>query len=274
MADNDRWRNEQEHHSYRDDDRERWRDEDYRRGGGGGAYRGGYGRGRGSDAGPNAQRGSDAGSAGYDRNQARGGYRGDQDAESMSDLYGRGAYGSVYRGRDRADPRSRPNRDFGGNDYNRGFYGADQGRSGRVHGPHQDSWGYRGERSGWDRFSDEVSSWFGDDEAARRREQDARQGDQGAQHHRGRGPKGYIRSDERIREDVSDRLTDDPFVDASEIEVGVSSCEVTLSGTVDSREAKHRAEDCAERVSGVRHVQNNLRVQPSGMGQGTAEGAA
>ncbi|MEZ0167094.1 BON domain-containing protein [Microvirga sp. TS319] len=215
----------------------------------------------------------------------------------MSDLYGRGAYGSVYRERDLVDPRGglyhgggygaegygsayqdygrgRPNRDFGGNDYNRGFYGADQGRGGRARGPHRDSWGYRGERSGWDRFSDEVSSWFGDDEAARRREQDARQGDQGAQHHRGRGPKGYTRSDERIREDVSDRLTDDPFVDASEIEVSVSSCEVTLSGTVDSREAKHRAEDCAERVSGVRHVQNNLRVQQSGMGQGTAEGAA
>ena len=39
--------------------------------------------------------------------------------------------------------------------------------------------------------------------------------------HRGRGPKGYTRSDERIREDVNDRLSDDPFVDASEIEVMV-----------------------------------------------------
>jgi Flp pilus assembly secretin CpaC len=60
---------------------------------------------------------------------------------------------------------------------------------------------------------------------------------------------------------VNDRLSDDPHVDASEIEVTVSSCEVTLSGTVDSREAKRRAEDIAEQVSGVKHVQNNIRVQ-------------
>ncbi len=79
--------------------------------------------------------------------------------------------------------------------------------------------------------------------------------------HRGRGPKGYTRSDDRICEDVNDRLSDDPFVDASEIEVSVSSCEVTLTGTVDSRDAKRRAEDIAEQVSGVKHVQNNLRVQ-------------
>ena len=79
--------------------------------------------------------------------------------------------------------------------------------------------------------------------------------------HRGRGPKGYTRSDDRIREEVCDRLTDDPVVDASDVEVNVSNSEVTLSGTVDSREERRRAEECAERVSGVTHVQNNLRVK-------------
>jgi hypothetical protein len=79
--------------------------------------------------------------------------------------------------------------------------------------------------------------------------------------HSGRGPKNYTRSDERVRDDVNDRLTEDPDLDASEIEVKVTNCEVTLSGTVDSREAKRRAEDCADSVAGVRHVQNNLRVQ-------------
>jgi hypothetical protein len=34
-----------------------------------------------------------------------------------------------------------------------------------------------------------------------------------------------------------------------------------LAGTVDSRDQKRRAEDCAENVSGVRNVQNNLRVE-------------
>jgi len=82
--------------------------------------------------------------------------------------------------------------------------------------------------------------------------------------HRGRGPKGYQRSDERIREDVSDRLSDDSWLDASQIEVAVKDCEVTLSGTVPDREAKRRAEDLAEQVSGVKHVQVNLRVQPQG----------
>ncbi|MGK9170958.1 BON domain-containing protein [Inquilinus limosus] len=83
---------------------------------------------------------------------------------------------------------------------------------------------------------------------------------------RGRGPRGYTRSDERIREDVCDRLTDDPAVDASEIEVTVSNSEVTLTGMVNSRDQRRRAEDCAEQVSGVDHVQNNLRVKKEEQG--------
>lgn len=80
----------------------------------------------------------------------------------------------------------------------------------------------------------------------------------------GRGPKNYTRSDERIRDDINDRLTDDPELDATEIEVKVSGCDVTLTGAVESRLAKRRAEDCAESVSGVRNVQNNLRIQAQG----------
>lgn len=89
---------------------------------------------------------------------------------------------------------------------------------------------------------------------------------------RGRGPKGYARSDSRILEDVSDSLSDDHLVDASEIDVGVENGEVTLSGTVDSRAAKRRAEDCIAEISGVRHVQNNLRVDmPSGPASGPGQ---
>lgn len=83
----------------------------------------------------------------------------------------------------------------------------------------------------------------------------------------GRGPKGYTRSDERIREDVSDKLMEHPDLDASEIEVQVAQGEVTLSGSVDSRWAKRLAEDIAESCTGVRDVMNHLRVpsdaQPS-----------
>ncbi|MEZ2126164.1 MULTISPECIES: BON domain-containing protein [unclassified Sinorhizobium] len=114
---------------------------------------------------------------------------------------------------------------------------------------------YRGQRSQrdfMDRASDEVSSWFGDDQAARRREMDK---------FRGKGPKGYKRADERILEDVNDRLTDAPFLDASDIEVSVTGGEVTLGGFVSSRQDKRRAEDIVDDVFGVSHVQNNLRVR-------------
>ena len=77
----------------------------------------------------------------------------------------------------------------------------------------------------------------------------------------GKGPKGYKRSDERIREDVCDCLTDDPALDASGIEVKVKGGEVTLNGTVDSRHAKRHAEDLVDRVSGVKDVHNGLGVQ-------------
>lgn len=78
---------------------------------------------------------------------------------------------------------------------------------------------------------------------------------------RGMGPKGYQRSDERIHEDVHERLTEDPHLDASDIHVSVQNREVTLSGFVGNRAEKRYAEDLVERVSGVGHVQNNLRVR-------------
>lgn len=80
--------------------------------------------------------------------------------------------------------------------------------------------------------------------------------------HRGKGPRGYVRGDERILEEVCDRLTDDDRLDASGIEVRIEAGEVTLNGQVRSREDKRRAEDLAEQVSGVKHLQNNLRVRP------------
>ncbi|HEY3947739.1 BON domain-containing protein [Phenylobacterium sp.] len=79
--------------------------------------------------------------------------------------------------------------------------------------------------------------------------------------HRGRGPQGYKRADERISEDAHERLTEDSWLDASNVAVSVSGGEVTLSGTVEHREAKHRAERIVEDISGVAHVQNNLRVE-------------
>ena len=77
----------------------------------------------------------------------------------------------------------------------------------------------------------------------------------------GKGPKGYRRSDDRIKEDVSEMLSRDGDLDASEIEVIVGSGEVILEGTVPDRESKRLAED----VPGVKQVQNRLRIE-SGRG--------
>jgi osmotically-inducible protein OsmY len=110
-------------------------------------------------------------------------------------------------------------------------------------------------RSWLSRTTDEVESWFGNREALRRRQWDEAAGD-----HRGKGPKAYRRADDRILEDVSQRMADDPELDASDIEVTVADGEVTLNGFVRIRADKRLAEDIAESAGGVTHVQNNLRV--------------
>ena len=78
---------------------------------------------------------------------------------------------------------------------------------------------------------------------------------------RGRGPKNYQRSDDRIREDVCERLTYDERVDATDIDVEVREGVVRLSGTVDDRYAKRLAEDIAESVRGARDVENQIRIR-------------
>ncbi|CAO3440405.1 hypothetical protein [Azospirillum endophyticum] len=91
--------------------------------------------------------------------------------------------------------------------------------------------------------------------------------------YRGVGPRNYRRSDERILEDINERLTDDHHIDASDIGVTLEGGEVTLSGTVADRTARRRAEDIAESVSGVGHVQNDLRVADrTGAGRTTSAG--
>jgi hypothetical protein len=78
--------------------------------------------------------------------------------------------------------------------------------------------------------------------------------------HAGRGPKNWKRADERIREDINERLTEHSHIDATEIDVQVKNGEVTLSGSVEDRRVKRMVEDLVEGVSGVRDVHNQLRV--------------
>ncbi|MCB1883736.1 MAG: BON domain-containing protein [Geminicoccaceae bacterium] len=178
---------------------------------------------------------------------------------SGSDMGGRGGYGRIP-----GQPRPgqmRGEAAFGGYSGREEGYGyGPENRGGRGRGDEG--------RGFFDRAGDEIASWFGDDEAERRRRADAPVDG----NYRGQGPKGYARSDARILEDVSDRMSEDSRLDASDIEVGVKDGEVTLNGVVSDRAAKRRAEDLADGVTGVKHVQNNLRVRQAATASASALG--
>ncbi|EIZ79714.1 putative osmotically inducible sensory protein [Novosphingobium sp. Rr 2-17] len=251
--------------------------------------RGGYG----SDRSGSNDRGGEYRESQYGRNlDSRnldlGRYRGE---------YSRGAYGRNDSGRQdqrygaRSGPAHLPHSydasygqdfssftgdDYGGRDFSgsrggltggarssesyRPSYGIGSGSRSNSRNGYGD-WRQYGESRGFfEKAGDEIASWFGDEDATRRREDD----------HRGRGPSDYKRSDERVREDINDKLTHDWRVDASHVRVTVKDGEVSLEGSVASREAKRRAEDVADEVSGVRHVQNNLRVGSPSQTGGTS----
>jgi osmotically-inducible protein OsmY len=261
--------------------------------------------------------------------------------------------------------REERGRRYRGEGYYGGYYDTPErerewGARGEERGFRERDWGGRGEERGFfDRAGDEVRSWFGDEEAQRRRQRDEREeggrwggmrrgpepgerewarqwghverrsgqesepswsrgrgyaGGYGYQGGRrqwsgsggyepgidvergreewwsgpeygserygggwrsgvsqgpyvGRGPRGYRRSDERIHEDICERMCEDGDLDASDIEITVSSGEVTLRGSVNDRRDKRLAEDLAEQVSGVRDVRNELRVGRAEAGQ-------
>lgn len=76
----------------------------------------------------------------------------------------------------------------------------------------------------------------------------------------GKGPRNYQRTDERIREEICERLTFDPNIDATEIDLTVEKGDVTLTGLVHSKREKRQAEEIAEDVFGVDNVKNDLRI--------------
>ncbi|MEO7800963.1 MAG: BON domain-containing protein [Ginsengibacter sp.] len=209
----------------------------------------------------NRNRYSDAGSSNssYGSGQYSGGYNSNSNNDRNNDDYSRGGYGRQGRTNDMNDNYGNDNyrtgnaSRYGNSDYGRGNSGNDYSDYNRGEKNNK-----RGDRDWWDRTSDEVSSWFGDEDAERRRRIDKMSGP-----HRGKGPKGYTRSDDKIRDDINDKLYHDSYVDAGDIDVTVSGGDVTLTGTVEDRETKRRAEDLAEQVTGVNNVSNNLKVNKS-----------
>lgn len=170
------------------------------------------------------------------------------------------------------------NRHSADNAYGRGMaeqgYGrglSDWGRGGPTDYPREWSTGSGMGHADWNRYgSDEHSSGYG------RRSFDQQGQQQSWNEQRNRWPKSYKRSDERLTDDIHEELIRHGRIDASDIEVSVKDGEVTLTGSVSSRQDKRTAEELAERVLGVHDVQNQLRVRSqsqtqqgqSQMGQG------
>ncbi len=189
----------------------------------------------------------------YDYGYGRqGGYGGD---------FGRGVYGE-------GGSRSRFS-EYGDADQHsaeREYYQRERAGGRYAHGT------FGTERSGWndsqsqgrpyDSQGDNAGSWNASSSSAGQ----YGYGSRGQGQHRGKGPKGYQRSDDRLKEIICERLADDPDIDASEISVSVSGGRVTLEGSVDSRRTKNLAEDVAEQF-GI-EVHNNLRVQRADAGRG------
>lgn len=227
--------------------------------GGGQTYGEGY---SGNDQGPSEQ---SSWRSGGRRDHAPGRYRMNDEPHGYGpDNYGRGDRGySDYR----TDRNTRREPRFSGHGAaDMAYYNDRDDRSPNSERGFRRDFD-RNDRDWWDKTTDEVSSWFGDEDAERRREMDARRSGS----HRGTGPKNYQRSDDRIKDDVNDRLTDNSLLDASDIEVDIADSEVTLSGTVDSRYAKRLAEDLAEDVSGVSNVENRLRVKSRSAGNRSSD---
>ena len=155
----------------RDDDR----GGDYGRSDGGRDYgRGDYGRGdtyRGGQSYGRMDYGSGAYSSGHDRSEYGAREYGHQ-RYSERDRFGSGNdRGNYYGSNDRGGyGRNQARGDYGHSDYGRSDYGRGNDRS---YGRQPQGYDYE-DRGFFERAGDEVRSWFGDDEAERRREMDQR----------------------------------------------------------------------------------------------------
>lgn len=164
--------------------------------------------------------------------------------------YGAGGYGPYTGESGGTGPREDPKRDdpfrltgHGGSQggYGSSFYEAARGRGRSREAPAE----YRGEVP-------QGGSFFGANhpESSEPRRRMFR-----------RGPKGYQRSDERLREDISERLMRAMHIDSSDVSITVTDGKVILEGTVADRAMKHAIEDLADACPGVQDVENRIRVR-------------
>lgn len=234
-------------------------------------------------------RDQDFGVSGDDRNYPAGfgaGYGGSDPARAQS--FGRWSPPQPYGGD--PEPERYPQRSWGrdperGETYapfareRGGAYGAAQGSSGGMdfgdYGSYGDGWRPRdpgragfdsqhaGRDDGWGRDTGRtsLSDLYGEQQQRQRQV-----------------PQGYTRSDERIKDDVCEKLFHANDVEIADVSIEVKSGTVTLEGCVPQRQMKHRIEDIVEQCIGVTDVENRIRVQradqtaPSGIGSDSERG--
>lgn len=142
-----------------------------------------------------------------------------------------------------------------------------------YHDHHQDARDDDSEyRHGRSRIGDKVKAFFGSDRAERRLDHDRRyhrheddhryahRRDDERRDYRGVGPRTRHDEDEELREQLCERIADDPDLDASEILVRVIDNEAILDGTVRSKRDAQRAYDIAHDIPGIVHVRDRLDV--------------
>jgi osmotically-inducible protein OsmY len=216
----------------------------------------------------NEQSGSTGRYAGYG-DFGQGDYSGGRRGNSAQDRYGQSGYGQGGYGQGNYGQGNQEG-GYGRNEYRGGSFGG-----ARDFGERYGNYGRDRGSAGTSQYSRSSFSEYGYGGTGAYNEPygEGQQYSSGGQYagesgneqwgqHRGKGPKGYQRSDERLKELISERLREDPHIDPSEVTVSVQGGKITLDGTVDSRHAKNAIEDIAEQF-GVEDVQNNLRVQKS-----------
>ncbi|WP_257459644.1 BON domain-containing protein [Archangium lipolyticum] len=213
-----------------EDDRERWagRERDFDEGF------------RGSDMGSRQERGPWQGGQGYS-----GSSRGFEDygrgLREDSSRYGYNPQGNYNQGQYNPPGSYNSQGNFGGGGYSERDLGYDRGYGTYVARDRNEGFSVRrdyNERGPLERLGDRFR------EGLRKL---------------GKGPKAYTRSDERIREDIYDRLMHG-WVNAEHVEVQVKNGEVTLTGLVEERRDKRTIEDLIDDVLGVKDVHNQLKV--------------
>lgn len=130
-----------------------------------------------------------------------------------------------------------------------------------------DEGGYYGDRPQW---SDEPEASFETAERGGYNRGPTAWRDRGS---RRTDPKGYTRSDERVRENVCEHLAHSGL-DVSDVSVAVADGCVTLEGTVPDRRTKHRIEDCTDACAGVQDVDNRIRVAGKAEASKASQGPA